>query len=332
MGKGTWPVQSSTLRTGQYLSSPVQSPSRESYSFTSASHQPVGQSSSTATKTPAYYGQSSAMLFKEQSAGFFPSNGDSRQPPRLFTRGTHVPKQDYSQLKSSASSPARRVSLRRTNFEALKAAPRAPDQSESTDSYNPSYSQGIKAYRSLLFSANGGGNVQGEPNFIPRAVKSSSFSHGQPAPAYSQNTPSSLLQQHSVQMPITRGHVRYQPSYTSTAEKHIPNSVGSPKVLWNTRTTTQEAHNLPASGSGQTQYGGTETSGPRFAPTVVHKIPKPYGGFPIRRLRDPVESIADVKRPQPTQLTYTAPPQQRVSSTQKAQDHKKSKWTKIRLG
>ncbi|XP_042362505.1 uncharacterized protein LOC121957792 [Plectropomus leopardus] len=62
------------------------------------------------------------------------------------------------------------------------------------------------------------------------------------------------------------------------------------------------------------QLTGTGTSaGKLFAPTKVHKIPERFGGFPIRRLKDPVDQQESVRKPQQNSV---APQLYTVSSSQ----------------
>ncbi|XP_023268997.1 DNA-directed RNA polymerase II subunit 1-like [Seriola lalandi dorsalis] len=127
-------------------------------------------------------------------------------------------------------------------------------------SYNPSQAEAGNPYQSKLFPA-AGGSAQGSYNPTSNRV---SYTQSLPA-AYKQNAPVGFGPR-SVKAPA---------SYTSTEQ--------SP------------SRNLATSGSSR-----AGTSPQLFAPTRTHDIPHRYGGFAIRRLKDPVdEKEAGVQRPQP---------------------------------
>ncbi|XP_071356985.1 uncharacterized protein [Trachinotus anak] len=278
--KRTWPVQQDTSRTSQYLpgsSASVQGPSRERGFFTSSSHQSAAQKPpSAAAKTPAYYGQRS----------FSPSVKSST----LFSAGALPPQQGSVKMQTSVSAPARRV-YKNGQTKATKPSSFSSTQNERMG-YNPSQALAGKMYQSKLFPATGG-NAQG--SYKPTSTMTSSHV------SYTQSLPATYKQKavgfepRSVKMPTSQ-RFNYKPSYTSTEQ--MPSRTSS--MLGSNRNPAQGAHNLPASGSSR-----AGTSPQHFAPTRTHNIPQRYGGFAIRRLKEPVDQKeVGVQRPQ----SSTVPP------------------------
>ncbi|XP_036949116.1 uncharacterized protein LOC119016874 [Acanthopagrus latus] len=94
---------------------------------------------------------------------------------------------------------------------------------------------------------------------------------------------------------------------------------------------------LPASES-----SGTGASGQRFAPTRTYDIPDRFGGFAIRRLKEPADQKVSVREPQQSYPTswqsaslkqqrqaHPAPPQQ-AYKPQVQSIHHESKWKRVR--
>lgn len=296
IGKRTWPVQQGTQRTSQYLSSnsaSVQSPFRERGSFTSASHQ------STVAKTPAYYGP----------RGFSPSMKSSS----LFSAGVPAPQRNSGLTQTSASAPARVSS--RSNAEVSKPSHFSPAQIKRTRNY-PSQTEAGKPYRSKLFPVNGG-SAQG--GYRPTSSMASSYvSYTQSLPAPSkQNAPVSF-EPRSLKVPTG---FNYKPSYASAEQK--PSS--SVQTFRNGRNPAQGAHNLPASGSSR-----AGTSPQQFAPTRTYDIPQQFGGFAIRRLKEPADqNEVNVQKPQDPSTT---PLRQTASYKPQGQSvSPESKWKRVRL-
>lgn len=104
---------------------------------------------------------------------------------------------------------------------------------------------------------------------------------------------------------------------------------------------------LPAS-----EGSGTGTSGQRFAPTRTYNIPDRFGGFAIRRLKEPADQKVSVRKPQQSYTTswqsaslqqqqqaHLAPPQkqqahptfpQQAYKPQVQSVHREGKWKRVR--
>ncbi|XP_029299261.1 protein FAM186A-like isoform X13 [Cottoperca gobio] len=103
---------------------------------------------------------------------------------------------------------------------------------------------------------------------------------------------------------FSKPHAGLQPRrHKLSSTKQIPSSTNSLQASWN------REGNLHASGS-----GSAGTSGKLFAPTKTHNIPQRFGGAIIRRLKNPVNQIMSVGKPQrkASQQTYV-PPQRKAS-------------------
>ncbi|XP_056255729.1 secreted protein C-like [Seriola aureovittata] len=254
-----------------------------------------------------------------QSAAQTPRSAAAKTPARygqggfsssssLFSAGVPPPLLQYSErMQTSATGPARRVSSQRRS-KASKPSSFSSTQNARA-SYNPSQAEAGNPYQSKLFPA-AGGSAQGSYNPTSNRV---SYTQSLPA-AYKQNAPVGFAPR-SVKAPASQ-RLNYKPSYTSTEQ--------SP------------SRNLAASGSSR-----AGTSPQLFAPTRTHDIPHRYGGFAIRRLKDPVdEKEAGVQRPQPYKpqaapyKPQAAPykPQAVPYKPQAPSVHQASKWKRIRPG
>lgn len=290
--KRTWPIQQGTPRDSKYLSSSsasVLSP-RTSYSFTSASHQSAAQKFPSAAAETAYYGQR--------------GNSPSVKSSSLFSAVAPASQRNPVRMQTSASARARRVSSHRSAKASTPSHLSSPQNGRIGN--NPGQTEVGKPYRSKLFPGTGG-NAQG--------------SYSRSLPVSNKHSAPVGFQPRSLEKP-TNQRLSYKPSYTSTEQ--IPSSPSSLQASWNSRTSTQGARNLPASGS-----GGAGTSGQRFAPTRTHSIPQRFGGFAIRRLRDPADQKEESGgKPQ---QTYMAPSQQTASYKPQVQSvHQASKWKRMR--
>ncbi|XP_026155994.1 uncharacterized protein LOC113126253 [Mastacembelus armatus] len=100
-----------------------------------------------------------------------------------------------------------------------------------------------------------------------------------------------------------------------TASEKSPSSMISNQDSWN-RTPIQGDCNLPASGHGTAQH---------FAPTKTYGIPQRFGGYIIRRLKNPADqSEVSVQKPQ---QTFVFPAW--LTASDKTQGS--SKWVRIKL-
>lgn len=290
--KGTWPVQQGTPRDSKYLSSSsasVQSP-RKSYSFKQASHQSAAHSApAAAAETPAYHGP----------RGYSPVKSAS-----LFSVGAPSPQGEAVQMQTSASAPAR-LSLRR-------GAKRSSSRYKKRTRNNPSQTEAGKSYYSDRFPVNGGKAQEGR---AASSLSSSSRSFQQS----NKLTDHAGFQPRSIEMPTSQ-RPSYKRSYTSDVQ--VPSSSSALKESWDRRKPAQEV--LPASRGGS---AGTSTQ--RFAPTRTHRIPQRFGGFSIRRLKEPADQKeVSVRTPQ---QTYTAPSWQSASYRPQVQSvHPESQWKRIR--
>lgn len=79
----------------------------------------------------------------------------------------------------------------------------------------------------------------------------------------------------------------------------------------------------PSSATGFT--GRVGTSGQRFAPSKTFKIPPRFGGYAIRRLKEPEQRELSVRQ------IYTAPPQQQASSKPQVRRVQMDNWQQDRL-
>ncbi|XP_040908482.1 serine-rich adhesin for platelets-like [Toxotes jaculatrix] len=303
----TWPVQQGTQSTGQYLSgtpASVQRPSTERDSFSSASHQAAAQKHpSAAAKPRAYYGQ----------RGF----SQSKKSSSLFSAG-----ESQAQMQTSVSVPARRVSSHRGTA-ASKPSLVSFTQNDRTRNDPPKTEAG-KVYRSKLFPVTGG---SAEGSYRPTShMASRHATHTQSLPApYKQNAPVSF-EPRSLKMATSQ---RFNNKHTSAEQ--APSSASSVQAPWDSRNPAQGARNLPTSRSSSSRSSsGVGTSPQRFAPSRIHNIPQSFGGYAIRRLKEPVDQKeVGVQKPQEA---YTSPPRQAASHQSQGQGvHQKSKWTRIKL-
>lgn len=219
----------------------------------------------------------------------------------LFSPGAPGQQKTSIRMQTSASAPARRVTSHRS-LQAYKPSGFSYPKNERIVS-NPSQTGAGNRYYSNQFPVTGGssqGNFkQTSSQSLPASNKHNAGFNFQPRSSTSQTSSNN-------------------PIFTSTQQ--IPRGTSSLKSSWSSRNQAQGAYNLPASGS--TSAG---TSGVRYAPTRIYDIPEQYGGFAIRRLKDPVDK-KEVISNKPKQ-TYRPSTQQ--SSPQKPQVQtvrQQSKW------
>ncbi|XP_035536807.1 uncharacterized protein LOC118342397 [Morone saxatilis] len=271
VGKRTWPVQQLTPHASSYLfsgSASVWSPSK------SSRQSAVQQAPSAAAETLAYNWQRGHSSMKSSS---------------LFSAAAPAPQKNSAQMQTSANARAR-VSSRHSS-KASKPGGSSTHQNERIQN-NPSQIDSGKQYQSKLFPVNEG-NANG--HYKASSTSSLAINHL----SHSQSLPTVGFHSRSLEMP-TNTRLSYKPSYTSTEQ--IPSSTSSLYASWSSRNQAQGAHNLPASGSSR-----VGTSAQRFAPTRTYDIPQRFGGFAIRRLKEPVDRKEEsVRKPQQTYSSITA--------------------------
>ncbi|XP_042290441.1 uncharacterized protein LOC121912395 [Thunnus maccoyii] len=107
--------------------------------------------------------------------------------------------------------------------------------------------------------------------------------------------------------------------------RHNPSQTeaGNPYNTYKPTSNRASSHSLKAPTSSR-----TGTSAQNFAPTEIHSIPQRFGGFAIRRLKEPDQKEVSVQKPQ---QTYTAPSQQLASYKPPVPSvHQESKWKRVR--
>ncbi|CAJ1083588.1 adhesive plaque matrix protein-like isoform X4 [Xyrichtys novacula] len=281
--KTTWPVQR-TPTTSKYLSS--SSASSQSPSSKSSSKLAHHQSATHGTASvKSAYGQKDYFLNQKSSS--------------LFSPRAVSPQRHAVRMQTSATAPARRVSIHRTS-----KIPR-PSTLYSTKKETIS------------------SNRYNTPSSHLTQSQSLSFRN--------QNAPNGV-QPRSFQNP---SHQRL--GYTSTEQN--PSSVSSyQKPSWKSRSPTPSDNN-PAD--------SRDSGSVRYAPTRTYNIPEQFGGYAIRRLRNPDEQETSAMKPQQTNRvssahsvsyrpqvpsfvesgqTYTAPSAQDVSYKQQFQSVNKPAW------
>ncbi|XP_031729801.1 uncharacterized protein LOC116397989 [Anarrhichthys ocellatus] len=136
-----------------------------------------------------------------------------------------------------------------------------------------------------------------------------------------------------------RGSVAPKPSYFSSLQnertRNNPSQAGSPYP--NKLVPVNVPVNVPDSGT-----SSSGTSGQKFAPTRTHNIPQAFGGYAIRRLKEPTDQKeVSVGRPQQAYVAPQRPPAQkqaymapqRPSPSYKPQAqsvHPEAKWMRIK--
>ncbi|TNN45084.1 hypothetical protein EYF80_044729 [Liparis tanakae] len=72
---------------------------------------------------------------------------------------------------------------------------------------------------------------------------------------------------------------------------------------------------------GPLRWRGTGTSGQGFAPSRTYNIPQRFGGFAIRRLKEPADQkVVGVMKPQKSYMRPLAPPTQAFAAPQRPRD------------
>ncbi|XP_054462360.1 microtubule-actin cross-linking factor 1, isoforms 6/7-like [Anoplopoma fimbria] len=198
---------------------------------------------------------------------------------------------DQSSSSESLQSP-------RETYSFKSASHQAAEQKVPAVAETPAYS-GQNGYFRSMKSSSFSSTDAAAPNRIPVRTRTSASAVGRRVPLRRSSVAStpSHFQPHSG---------KTLSSYTSTEQ--IPSSTSSLQASWKSRNPTQGAGNLPSSGTSR-----SETSGQHFAPTTTHNIPQHFGGYAIRRLKEPADQKdGSVKKPQ----AYVAP--QRPSSPKQA--------------
>ncbi|KAG7245245.1 hypothetical protein INR49_023818 [Caranx melampygus] len=211
----------------------------------------------------------------------------SAKTSSLFSAVALPPQQTPVKMQTSASAPARRVISKQRSKASLPTRLKATQPERA--GYKTSQAAAGKPYQSRLFAATGG-SAQGSYKTTSSHV---SYPHSVPA-SYKQNAPVSQ-------------RLNSKPSYTSTNQ--IPSRASSVQALGRSMKPAQGARDLPAGNPPQ-----------RFAPTKTYNIPQRFGGFPIRRLKDPEEEEAGVQKPQ--SYTTSPPPTYRPQVPQQAASYR----------
>uniref|UniRef100_UPI0037E8A170 activating signal cointegrator 1 complex subunit 2 homolog n=1 Tax=Semicossyphus pulcher TaxID=241346 RepID=UPI0037E8A170 len=212
----------------------------------------------------------------------------------LFSpRAPSSQKNSDTQMQTSATAPARRVPLHRSSKQSKLSSFSSSPKTFRTEAAKPNQSK--------LFSV-AGGNAQGSYKSTSRySMPSSHVSYSQPLSVSNELNALFSFQPRSPQMPTSQRFRSTEQNPSSTSSLQNP---------------AQGAHNQPASGSGGT---------PRYAPTRTHSIPERFGGFAIRRLKDPDDQKeAGNRHPQ---QTYTAPSAQSGSYKPQVQSIRKTQQT-----
>ncbi|TMS18125.1 hypothetical protein E3U43_010451 [Larimichthys crocea] len=213
-----------------------------------------------------------------ETQAYYGQRASPRKSSSLFNPVSPEQQKSPVQVKTSATARARKVSLSR-GAKASKPSRFSSPQNERIRN-NPSQTEAGNPYGSKLFP------VTGKESYKPTST--------------SEQQNSRLgFQPRSLQ------RLSSKPSYTSTEQ--ISSSTSSFQASWNSRSSAQGVPgNLLSSGSSQ---AGAPAK--KFAPTRTHNIPQRFGGFSIRRLKEPAdEKQVSIRKPQ---QTYTAPSQQSLN-------------------
>lgn len=249
------------------------------------------QSASRGSKPASYQSAAQkAPAAADRPAGY-QQKGYALKSSSLFGAGAAVPQRNPVRMQTSASAPAKRVPSQHRSKPSPFSNPQERTRTGSSQTE-------ARKLQSKMFPVTGG---NGRGSYKPRS-------------SYSQSVPVSKQDAHSFQQSLatsTSRRLSYKPGYSS--DEQIPSS---------TTNLAQGARNLPDS-----RKSRTRTSAQRFAPTRTHNIPERFGGYAIRRLKEPADKVS-VRKPQ---QTYTAPSQQSVSNMPQVQSvHQQTKWKRMR--
>ena len=206
----------------------------------------------------------------------------------------------------------------------LSAAQKTPSAAATSASYGPRSYVPVKS--SSQFSV-GAPALQMQTSATARARRVSSH-HSSKASKPSRFSP---LQNERRENDPSRTEVgnRYQSKLFQPTGRNVQGSQSLPasqkQNALNLQPRSYTSTRLPASAG-----SGTGTSGQRFAPTRTYNIPDRFGGFAIRRLKEPADQKLSVGKPQQSytnswqsasllQQQWPAPPQKQPAPPQQQQ-------------